>query len=89
MAAAREVGHDLHMVFLDRRDAGRQLAERLMSNAHERPVVIAVPRGGVPVAFEVAQAPRSPLDVLAVLKLGAPGNPEFGVGRSPRMGRRC
>ena len=68
------------MVFLDRRDAGRQLAARLAPLARERPVVIALPRGGVPVAFEVAQALRAPLDVLAVRKLGAPGNPEFGVG---------
>ena len=43
-------------------------------------MVIALPRGGVPVAFEVAHALRAPLDVLAVRKLGAPGNPEFGVG---------
>ena len=71
---------DLHMVFLDRHDAGRQLALQLAPLARERPVVIALPRGGVPVAFEVAQALRAPLDVLAVRKLGAPGNPEFGVG---------
>ena len=68
------------MVFLDRRDAGRQLAEQLTPLADERPVVIALPRGGVPVAFEVAERLRAPLDVLAVRKLGAPGNPEFGVG---------
>jgi len=68
------------MVFFDRRDAGRQLAVHLAPLARERPVVIALPRGGVPVAFEVARALRAPLDVLAVRKLGAPGNPEFGVG---------
>jgi len=68
------------MVFLDRRDAGRQLAAQLTSLANERPVVIALPRGGVPVAFEVARELGAPLDVLAVRKLGAPGNPEFGVG---------
>ena len=68
------------MVFLDRRDAGRQLAARLVPLAPERPVVISLPRGGVPVAFEVAHALGAPLDVLAVRKLGAPGNPEFGVG---------
>lgn len=68
------------MVFLDRRDAGRQLAAQLAPLAREQPVVIALPRGGVPVAFEVAEALRAPLDVLAVRKLGAPGNPEFGVG---------
>lgn len=68
------------MVFLDRRDAGRQLAEQLAPLAEEQPIVIALPRGGVPVAFEVAERLRAPLDVLAVRKLGAPGNPEFGVG---------
>jgi putative phosphoribosyl transferase len=68
------------MVFLDRRDAGRQLVAQLQPLARERPVVIALPRGGVPVAYEVAHALKAPLDVLAVRKLGAPGNPEFGVG---------
>jgi putative phosphoribosyl transferase len=68
------------MVFLDRRDAGRQLAAKLTDSAREQPVVVALPRGGVPVAFEVARALRAPLDVLAVRKLGAPANPEFGVG---------
>jgi predicted phosphoribosyltransferase len=68
------------MTFLDRRDAGRQLAAQVMALADERPVVIALPRGGVPVAFELAQRLAAPLDVLAVRKLGAPANPEFGVG---------
>ncbi|MGZ4306574.1 MAG: phosphoribosyltransferase, partial [Solirubrobacteraceae bacterium] len=68
------------MEFVDRRDAGRRLATQLLALAQERPVVIALPRGGVPVAFEVARALDAPLDVLAVRKLGAPGNPEFGVG---------
>jgi putative phosphoribosyl transferase len=68
------------MMFADRRDAGRQLAERLTPLAAERPIVIALPRGGVPVAYEVARRLGAPLDVLAVRKLGAPGNPEFAVG---------
>jgi predicted phosphoribosyltransferase len=68
------------MQFRDRRDAGRQLAAKVMHLADERPVVIALPRGGVPVAVEVARALRAPLDILAVRKLGAPGNPELGVG---------
>jgi putative phosphoribosyl transferase len=68
------------MVFLDRRDAGRRLATVLAPLSRERPVIVALPRGGVPVAFEVARALQAPLDVLAVRKLGAPGNPEFGVG---------
>jgi predicted phosphoribosyltransferase len=71
---------DAVMEFLDRRDAGRRLAPRLTWLAGECPIVIALLRGGVPVAFEVARALGAPLDVLAVRKLGAPGNPEFGVG---------
>jgi predicted phosphoribosyltransferase len=68
------------MLFLDRHDAGRRLAAELEPLARERPVIVALPRGGVPVAFEVARALRAPLDILAVRKLGAPGNPELGVG---------
>jgi putative phosphoribosyl transferase len=68
------------MVFQDRRDAGRRLAAVLAPLSRERPVIVALPRGGVPVAFEVARALQAPLDVLAVRKLGAPGNPEFGIG---------
>jgi predicted phosphoribosyltransferase len=69
---------DVH--FLDRQDAGRRLAAALSALAPEDPVVLALPRGGVPVAREIAQALHAPLDILAVRKLGAPGNPEFGVG---------
>jgi predicted phosphoribosyltransferase len=65
---------------LDRRHAGRLLAEQLQAFAAERPVVVALPRGGVPVGFEVAQALGAPLDILAVRKLGAPSNREFAVG---------
>jgi putative phosphoribosyl transferase len=68
------------MQFLDRHDAGRQLAVELESLAEEHPVIIALPRGGVPVGFEVARALGAPLEILAVRKLGAPGNPELGVG---------
>lgn len=68
------------MEFVDRRDAGRKLAAQLLPLAAEHPVVIALPRGGVPVASEVARALTAPLDILAVRKLGAPGNSEFGVG---------
>jgi predicted phosphoribosyltransferase len=67
-------------VFEDRRDAGRQLAAQLRPLASELPIVVALPRGGVPVAVEVARALDAPLDVLMVRKLGAPGNPELGVG---------
>ena len=66
--------------FADRRAAGRQLAERLASLAIEDPVVLGIARGGVPVAYEVARALGAPLDVLVVRKIGAPGNPELGIG---------
>lgn len=69
-----------HLGFADRRDAGRALAQRLKPLANEDPVVVALPRGGVPVAHEVARALDAPLDILAVRKLGAPHNPEYGVG---------
>jgi putative phosphoribosyl transferase len=72
--------HDTGMVFADRRHAGRLLAEQLAGFAAGQPIVVALPRGGVPVGFEVAQALAAPLDILAVRKLGAPQNPEFGVG---------
>lgn len=68
------------MQYLDRRDAGRQLAAELMPLAREQPVIVALPRGGVPVAVEVARALHAPLEILAVRKLGAPGNPELAVG---------
>ena len=67
-------------VFEDRRDAGRQLAERLMPYKDAHPVVLALPRGGVPVAFEVAKALEAPLDVVFVRKIGAPHQPELGLG---------
>ncbi|WP_262297762.1 phosphoribosyltransferase [Microvirga sesbaniae] len=66
--------------FRDRADAGRQLAQRLMGYAVQNPVVMALPRGGVPVAFEVANALRAPLDLIVVRKIGAPGQAEFGLG---------
>jgi putative phosphoribosyl transferase len=67
--------------FLDRRDAGRRLARRLIAYAgRDDVVVLALPRGGVPVAFEVAQALDAPLDVFLVRKLGVPGHPELAMG---------
>ncbi|MBK8082528.1 MAG: phosphoribosyltransferase [Devosia sp.] len=68
------------MVFRDRVDAGRQLAEALLPLAAEHPVVLALPRGGVPVAFEVARRLAAPLDLLIVRKLGVPGHAEFAMG---------
>lgn len=68
-------------IFRDRNDAGRQLGERLVRQ-HTRGdiVVLGLPRGGVPVACEVAAALDAPVDVLVVRKLGAPFNPELAVG---------
>ncbi|WP_028356087.1 phosphoribosyltransferase [Bordetella petrii] len=67
-------------LFADRADAGRQLAQALAGHADRDAVVMALPRGGVPVASEVARALGAALDVLIVRKLGAPGQPEFGIG---------
>jgi putative phosphoribosyl transferase len=64
----------------DRTDAGRRLAAALAPLRPERPVVLALPRGGVPVAYEVARALGVPLDVTIVRKLGAPAQPELGFG---------
>ena len=66
--------------FRNRTEAGRQLATGLMSFRSRNPVVLALPRGGVPVAFEIAKALRAPLDLVLVRKIGAPGHPEFGLG---------
>jgi putative phosphoribosyl transferase len=71
---------DRGVAYRDRRDAGQQLAARLTALPLERPVVVALPRGGVPVGLEVARALGAPLELLAVRKLGAPGNPELAVG---------
>jgi putative phosphoribosyl transferase len=67
-------------MFRDRRHAGRLLGERVRALGLSRPIVLGLPRGGVVVAAEVARALGAPLDVLVVRKLGAPGNPELGVG---------
>src|SRR5947199_5565060 len=67
-------------LFEDRRDAGRQLAAALAHYESSRPVVLALPRGGVPVGFEVAKALTAPLDVLLVRKIGAPGHEELALG---------
>jgi len=66
--------------FADRRDAGRQLAARLKHLVGDHPVVLALPRGGVPVAYEVAKALGTPLDVLLVRKIGVPHQPELAAG---------
>lgn len=68
------------MTFIDRTDAGRQLAEQLMDSAERNPIVLGLPRGGVPVAYEIARALGAPLDVWVSRKIGTPGQPELGVG---------
>src|SRR5215831_12922730 len=71
----------LRMYFRDRSDAGRFLARDL---SHLRDsgdlIVLALPRGGVPVGYEIAQALHAPLDVFVVRKLGVPGQPELAMG---------
>jgi putative phosphoribosyl transferase len=65
--------------FRDRADAGRQLSTRLMHLKVQDPVVLALPRGGVPVAFEVARALEAPLDLIMVRKIGVPWQPELAA----------
>ena len=74
--------------FEDREDAGRQLAERLLPYRDENPIVLALPRGGVPVGYEIAHALKAPLDVFIARKLGAPGRRELGIGAVAQGGVR-
>ena len=76
----REVEQAVRLPFADRRIAGRLLGEALTKFRGERPLILALPRGGVPVAYEVARALDADLDLLLVRKLGAPGHEEFGIG---------
>ena len=62
-------------MFQDLADAGRQLASQLLHLKDRRPVVLALPRGGVPVGFEIAKALAAPLDLVLVRKIGAPWQP--------------
>ena len=74
-------GDPIIIPFADRRQAGKQLATQLAAYANRSDVlVLALPRGGVPVAFEVARALRAPLDVFLVRKLGVPGHEELAMG---------
>jgi putative phosphoribosyl transferase len=78
------------MYFRDRREAGRQLAHYLAAYANCLDVlVLALPRGGVPVAYEVARALHAPLDVFLVRKLGLPGHEEFAMGAVASGGTRA
>src|SRR5258705_4084225 len=79
---------DQHL-FVDRRDAGRVLASRLRSYANRGDVIVlALPRGGVPVAYEVASALGAPMDVFLVRKLGTPGHRELAMGARASGGVR-
>jgi putative phosphoribosyl transferase len=76
------------MMFADRAEAGRALADRLATFEDGRVVVLALPRGGVPVAAEVARALGAPMDVIGVRKLGAPMQPELAMGAIAEGGVR-
>jgi putative phosphoribosyl transferase len=81
MAIRLQDSNVMPTVFHDRRDAGRQLAEALKEYAgHSNVVVLALPRGGVPVAYEVARTLHAPLDIYVVRKLGVPGHRELAMG---------
>jgi putative phosphoribosyl transferase len=71
---------NIPMMFADRIDAGRRLAAKLKSFKDAQPVVLALPRGGVPVGFEIASALAAPLDVIIVRKIGAPFQHELALG---------
>ncbi|KII00546.1 phosphoribosyl transferase [Streptomonospora alba] len=75
--------------FTDRSEAGRRLAERVRPHVSEAPMVLALPRGGVPVGAELARLLRIPLDVVVVRKIGAPGHAELGVGAIAEDGHVC
>ncbi|MFY9263845.1 MAG: phosphoribosyltransferase family protein [Solirubrobacterales bacterium] len=68
------------MEFADRTDAGRRLGARVSELDYETPVVVGMPRGGVPVAVEVARSINAPLDIVVVRKIGVPRQPEYAVG---------
>jgi putative phosphoribosyl transferase len=67
-------------MFRDRIQVGKLLAERIIELKVSKPLVLAIPRGGVPVAKEIALALRAPLDLVITRKIGAPGEPEFAIG---------
>src|SRR3954470_802436 len=76
-----ELRRETTMLFRDRSDAGQALASRLLAYANQPDVlVLALPRGGVPVAYEVAEALGASLDVFLVRKLGVPGQEELAMG---------
>lgn len=68
------------MIFRDRKQAGGQLAQKLVKFKGKETIVLAIPRGGLVVGAEVARVLSCPLDVITTRKIGAPGNPEFAIG---------
>lgn len=68
------------MIYKDRQDAGKQLAEKLKKYTKENPIIMALPRGGVILGYEVAKELNAPLDVIVPRKIGAPLDPEFAIG---------
>ncbi len=74
--------------FVDRHDAGRRLAAALERFRDRHPVIVGIPRGGVPVAAEIARALEAPLDVIMVRKIGAPWQPEYAIGAVAEGGVR-
>lgn len=68
------------MTYIDRKDAGKQLAQKLLRYRDEHPVIVALPRGGVVLGCEVAKALGAPLDIVITRKLTSPFNPELGIG---------
>jgi putative phosphoribosyl transferase len=76
----------MHMYFQNREDAGNQLAAELKKTICKNPIVVALPRGGVPVAERISRILKIPLDVLVVRKIGAPDHEELGVGAITESG---
>jgi putative phosphoribosyl transferase len=80
MKGGKQVVKELDVNFKDRKEAGQILANKLSNYAGQNVIVLGLPRGGVPVAFEVAKALKAPLDVYVVRKLGVPGHEELAMG---------
>ena len=78
----------MQLPFADRHEAGRELAAFVRDSGHSFDVVLALPRGGVPVGYEIAQTLGIPLDVFVVRKLGVPGQPELAMGAIASGGMR-
>jgi putative phosphoribosyl transferase len=74
------------ILFRDRPHAGRLLAARLQASRIRDPILVALPRGGVPIGYELARALGAPLEVLVVRKVGAPLQPEYGIGAVTEKG---